>query len=70
MIHEKYSVLTQDRNVGRGYGKWIDEQQYTLIVKGKHARTGGKSDEKNERNGCGTCTLPVAFRLRRWEQLA
>ncbi len=35
MIHEKYSVLTQDRNVGRGYGKWIDEQQYTLIVKGE-----------------------------------
>ncbi len=34
MIHEKYSVLPQDRTKGEGYGKWIDEQQYTLIVKG------------------------------------
>ena len=31
----KYSVLPQDRNVGGGYGKWIDEQKYTLIVKGE-----------------------------------
>ena len=35
MIHEKYSVLPQDRTEGGGYGKWIDEQKYTLIVKGE-----------------------------------
>ena len=31
----KMIVLPQDRNVGGGYGKWIDEQKYTLIVKGE-----------------------------------
>ena len=29
------SVLPQDRKIDGGYGKMIDEQKYTLIVKGE-----------------------------------
>lgn len=62
------SVLPQDRSVDGGYGNRIDEQAYTLIVKGEVFPDRRKKDENNKRNRCGTCAQSAAFRLRRREQ--